>query len=124
MSDEAVMDVAPTPPKTEADLLREMTVTRASAIEAEEALRIAERRRADLVAEHDAKVGAARERLADAHSAFRSAQQALITRVAVDPVASIPAPAWPGVEAVKPVEVVELDDDDYDAVWRANQRKG
>lgn len=108
------------PPKTETDLLRELTVTRANAVDAETRLREVSARRDAAVADHDAKVAAAREALVDAHAAFRAAQQALITRVAVDPVASVPAPAWPGVEAVTPAaSAVEMDDDDYDAVLRA-----
>ncbi len=117
-----VTPVAPPPAETETDLLRKLTVTRANAVEAEAYLRTVTERRDVAVREHDAKVAAARDALVEAHAAFRTAQQALITRVAVDPVASVPAPAWPGVEAVQStVAVSEMpdDDDDYDAVLRA-----
>jgi len=113
-----VTPVAP-PAETEADLLRRVTVTRANAVEAEARLRELSAKRDNAVAELDAKVAAAREALVDAHSTFRAAQQALIARVAIDPVASVPAPAWPSVEAVTSASSVEMDDDDYDAVLRA-----
>lgn len=109
-----------TPHETETDLLRKVTVTRANAVEADAYLRTVTERRDVAVRELDAKVAAAREALIDAHAAFRTAQQALITRVAVDPVASVPAPSWPSVEAVQSVVAEPMpDDEDYDAVLRA-----
>ena len=109
---------APPALKTEADLLREVTVTRVNTVDAEQRLREATLKRDTTLADLDRKVAAARDELNTAYTAFRDAQRALVERVSLDPINPTP---WPGIEAVKHEPVAEEipDDDDYDAVLRA-----